>query len=223
MKGSGPTMASSPEGKPGVGVSSALTLGDHIESIITKDYPPPPSRHPQYQSFEPQAWKLRRALQHKELDQAQAQAREKSEERNIVRMAGPPSPSSRPRYYPEPPVPLSPLDYVKNRIAEVMRTSEEEGGTKTTGGESPGGSDMVIDEGDDQSSQAPPPPAPAPFISTSATYTYPFSALSLNAGATAVPVSVQSNPPSKPPTVSEAVPEPAPLLSSQYEPLSDED
>lgn len=208
-------------------MGGTLTLGEHIESIISKDYPPP-ARH-QYHSFETQAWKLRRALQQKELDQAQAQSREKSEERNIVRIVGPPSPTLRPRYYPEPPVPLSPLDYVKNRIAEVMRTSEEDGGTKSGGGsgggggESPGGGDMVIDEGEDQGSPAPPPPTPAPFITTSATYTYPFSALSLNTGTTAVPVSVQSSVTAKQTTTTDTIPEPAPLLSTQYETLSDEE
>uniref|UniRef100_A0A1B6DW30 Nuclear receptor corepressor 1 n=1 Tax=Clastoptera arizonana TaxID=38151 RepID=A0A1B6DW30_9HEMI len=216
-------VAGSPEGKQSqnVGMGGTLTLGEHIESIISKDYPQ--SRHQQFHSYEPQSWKLRRTFQQKEMEQAQqAQSREKSEERNIVRIVGPPSPN-RPRYYPEPPVPLSPLDYVKNRIAEVMRTSEEDGGAKSGsgGGESPGGGDMVIDEGEDQGSPAPPPPTPTPFITTSATY-YPFSALSLNTAATAVPVSVQSSVPPKQ-TTCEAIPEPAPLLSSQYEPLSDED
>jgi len=209
-------MSGSPDPKQG-----SLTLGEHIESIINKDYPPT-SRHGQFQNYEPQAWKLRRALQQKEMDQNQA-IREK-DERNIVRMAGPTSPSSRARYYEPPAVPLSPLDYVKNRIVEVMRTSEEEGGSKSTGGESPGGGDMVIDEGEDQASHpAQAAAAPPGFIATSAAYTYPFSALSLNATAPPVPVPVAPVVPKQPVTAVEPVPEPAPLLSAQYEPLSDED
>lgn len=210
LKTGGLSITGSPDSKQGT-----ISLGDHIESIINKDYPPT-SRHAQFQGYEPQAWKLRRALQQKELDQNQA-LREKNDERNIVRMAGPPSPSSRGRYYEPPAVPLSPLDYVKNRIVEVMRTSEEEGGSKSGGGESPGAGDMVIDEGEEQSSAG---SAAPPFIATSATYTYPYSALSLNTAAPQVPVSVPS---SKPLTTTDPVPEPAPLLSAQYEPLSDED
>ncbi|XP_054281476.1 uncharacterized protein LOC128999132 isoform X3 [Macrosteles quadrilineatus] len=214
LKSGGLSMAGSPDPKQG-----SITLGEHIESIINKDYPPT-SRHAQFQAYEPQAWKLRRALQQKELDQNQS-LREKNDERNIVRMAGPPSPSSRVRYYEPPAVPISPLDYVKNRIVEVMRTSEEEGGSKSGGGESPGGGEMVIDEGEDQqTSRTTTSQAPAPFIATSAAYTYPFSALSLNAAAPSVPVSV-ANMTAKQPT--DSVPEPAPLLSAQYEPLSDED
>lgn len=215
LKAVGLSMTGSPDAKQG-----SISLGEHIESIINKDYPPT-SRHPQYQGYEPQAWKLRRALQQKELDQNQAM-REKNDERNIVRIAGPPSPS-RARYYEPPAVPLSALDYVKNRIVEVMRTSEEEGGSKSAGGESPGGGDMVIDEGEDEISRTATPQAPAPpFIATSATYTYPFSALSLNSVAPPVSVSVASTIP-KQPVSTESVPEPAPLLSAQYEPLSDED
>lgn len=205
-------MAGSPDSKQG-----SLTLGDHIESIINKDFPPT-SRHAQFQGYEPQAWKLRRALQQKELDQSQA-LREKNDERNIVRMAGSPSPTSRGvRYYDPPTVSLSPLDYVKNRIVEVMRTSEEEGGSKSGGGDSPGAGDMVIDEGEEQA-----PQAPAPFIATSAAYTYPFSALSLNTTATPVPVSVANTATKQPVSIADPIPEPAPLLSAQYEPLSDED
>lgn len=216
LKAVGLPITGSPDAKQG-----SLSLGDHIESIINKDYPPT-SRHPQYQGYEPQAWKLRRALQQKELDQNQA-LREKNDERNIVRISGSTSPSARARYYEPPAVPLSALDYVKNRIVEVMRTSEEEGGSKSGGGESPGGGDMVIDEGEEQISRTATPQAPAPpFITTSAAYTYPFSALSLNTVASPVPVSVASTVP-KQPVPTESVPEPAPLLSAQYEPLSDED
>lgn len=240
--GPGAVVGGSPDG----GKQGVVTLNDTIDSVISKDFTVR-HQHP-YQGFEPQAWKLRRALQHKEIDQGQAQAqahvqtREKNEERNIVRIAGQLSPSSRSRYYSEP-VSLSPLDYVKNRIAEVMRTSEEEGGgsgNKSGGGgggsDSPGGGEMVIDEGEESSQIVQvsqplpqgPPPAPA-FITSSNTYTYPYSALSLSTATGASPVSVpatpkqSSVPPSQPPTSETNPPEPAPLLSAQYEPLSDED
>jgi nuclear receptor co-repressor 1 len=173
-------------------------VSDHLEVFNSSQS----SRPGSYQSFEnQQTWKLRRALQHKDIEQSQG--REKSEERNIV------------RFYTDPPGPvsLSPLDYVKNRIVEVMRTSEEEGATKSS--DSPSASDMVIDESDVPASQ----PPTVSFITTPHTYTYPFSALSLSSGTAGVSISNQS----MIKTGSEPIPEPAPLLSSQYEPLSDED
>ncbi|KAL1129783.1 hypothetical protein AAG570_012727 [Ranatra chinensis] len=181
----------------GIQLSQPSIPLEHVEVFSISA--PQGSRPSAYQGFDPQTWKLRRALQHKEVESL---GRDKTEERNIV------------RYYPEPPVPLSPLDYVKNRIAEVMRTSEEEGATKSS--DSPSASDMVIDESDTSVCQ---PSAPPSFITTSHTYTYPFSALSLSTGTTGVPISSQSVVKAGP----EPVPEPAPLLSAQYEPLSDED
>lgn len=162
---------------------------------------------------------------------------------------------------------LSPLDYVKNRIVEVMRTSEDDkvsesrkedgeaapasapasGAPPTSAspaskeGRSASGSpgEMVIDEGrpsDDKQtasatvtgtspSQPPPPPhTQSPHVPTN-TYTYPISVLTLQAGA---------QPPTKPPALlphkerehvaePKLVNEPKPLLSAQYEALSDED
>lgn len=59
--------------------------------------------------FEPNTWKLRRALQQKEFEQQMKDD------------------SSRVRFYPtQTDIPLSPLDYVKNRIVEVMRTSDDD-------------------------------------------------------------------------------------------------
>lgn len=159
------------------------------------------SRPGSYQNYDPHAWKLRRALQPKD---EQPQIREKTEDRNIV------------RYYPEPPVSsLSPLDYVKNRIAEVMRT-EEEGASKSSDSPNP---EMVIDE-TEQQQQPPPQPPPVSFIPTSHTYTYPFNALNITATAPP-PVSLPT--PTVVKTGSDPIPEPAPILSAQYEPLSDED
>lgn len=59
--------------------------------------------------FEPHTWKLRRALQQKEFEQ------QMKDDNNRV------------RFYPtQADIPLSPLDYVKNRIVEVMRTSDDD-------------------------------------------------------------------------------------------------
>lgn len=115
---------------------------------------------------------------------------------------------------------LSPLDYVKNKIVEVMRTEDDKtsSGDRNGGGagndkddkscadSSPGG-EMVIDESPSQ----PPVPTPTTF--------YPFNALGVHTGP----------PPAPPPTsggTSVTVvqsEEPAPLLCAQYEALSDED
>ena len=152
---------------------------------------------------------------------------------------------------------MSPLDYVKNRIVEVMRTSEDKESEEKTSGvgvgtmgkdrsDSPG--DMVIDEAKQDndinklvvyntssvtvSSSSSSSSSSSPFVPpTSSTYAYPFSALSVHAMTAA---SAKSPTPSKPvvstPTTvnkddntSQRSSEPAPLLSAQYEPLSDED
>lgn len=126
---------------------------------------------------------------------------------------------------------LSPLDYVKNKIVEVMRTSEDDkpgaagsdrnGGNATIGEkdektsvESPAGTEMAIEETSNPSPQL---PAPAPT-----TNFYPFSALGVHTGPPPAPPAATSV--SVPVTKSEQIQgEPAPLLSAQYEPLSDED
>ncbi|XP_024086197.1 nuclear receptor corepressor 1 isoform X2 [Cimex lectularius] len=170
-----------------------LPPNEHMD--VYNSGPPQGMRSVLYHGFDPQTWKLRRALQPKDVEQ------------NHPSMP----------YSSEPPVPLSPLDYVKNRIAEVMRTSEEEGAS-TKGNESPAPSEINTEE-----SPEPAIISTTSFITQSHTYTYPFSALSLSAGATTgVP------PPSIPPPkvtkpITESIPEPAPLLSAQYDPLSDED
>ncbi|KAK3919063.1 Nuclear receptor corepressor 1 [Frankliniella fusca] len=168
--------------------------------------------------------------------------------------------------------PMSPLDYVKNRIVEVMRTSDddkvdtrkEDGEAAAPGaaagkteGRSASGSpgEMVIDEGRSSEEkppsagppapgqqpqpqpQPPPPPhtqahAASPYVTTSSTYAFPYSALSVPQAAltpqtgaaagvgAAKPPGLGLLPPSVP---KEPVAEPKPLLSAQYEALSDED
>ncbi|XP_018902999.2 uncharacterized protein Smr isoform X4 [Bemisia tabaci] len=225
-----PPLTASPDKEP----QRLITLGDHIDAIINKDFAQPRTPTPQqvYPGYEPQAWKLRRVLQQKEIEAAAAaNARDKNEERNVVRVAG--------QIYYSTEQPLSPLDYVKNRIVEVMRTSEEDSNNKSRSDGSPsGGGDMMMDESDSQRHPSPrpqpsttphPPPPPQPFLTTAnATYAYPYSALHLNSQVTPpVPVSATNAvvktgaPPSS--SSSDIPPEPAPLLSAQYEPLSDED
>ena len=142
------------------------------------------------------------------------------------------------RFYPDK-TQLSPLDYVKNRIVEVMRTSEDdkvesrkedgEAGSKSEG-RSGSPSDMVIDESRpaEKESSAVPPHTQPPYVQTTTTYAYPFSALSVpQAAVTPQAVATAPKPPGLlPPSLPkerEPVAEPKPLLSSQYEALSDED
>lgn len=141
------------------------------------------------------------------------------------------------RFYPDTKQ-LSPLDYVKNRIVEVMRTSEddkvesrkEDGESGKSEGRSGSPGEMVIDESrpaDKEQSSAPPHTQP-PYVQTTTTYAYPFSALSVpQAAVTPQTVSTAPKPPGLlPPSLPkerEPVAEPKPLLSSQYEALSDED
>lgn len=120
---------------------------------------------------------------------------------------------------------LSPLDYVKNRIVEVMRNDDDKSSLGDRNGGS-GGNDkddkadnspsgeMVIDESPNQGQPTPQAQTPTP-----ATFQYPFNALSVHAGPPPAP------PPSGGGTSITVVKseEPAPLLSAQYEPLSDED
>lgn len=91
-------------------------------------------------------------------------------------------------------------------MLQVMRTSEEDSGASKPA--------------DKDASPAEEGVAPAQsFLAPATHYAYPYSALSLGAGP----------PPHQQPVslpiakTTESIPEPAPLLSAQYEPLSDED
>lgn len=64
-------------------------------------------------NFEPHTWKLRRALQQKEYEQQM-----KDDSTNRVRFYPTQAAADIPS--------ISPLDYVKNRIVEVMRTSDDD-------------------------------------------------------------------------------------------------
>lgn len=110
--------------------------------------------------------------------------------------AGAPPPPSTPQH-------LSAYDYVTSRIVEVMRTEDE---LKRPGS-------LISATGDNNPSGTPPPPLAYPYSALNV------SGLSTGAGganATDSPTEV-----SRPPTLPSQ--EPKPLMSSQYEPLSDED
>lgn len=284
-------MAHSPAGEGNGGNSGAggasgngsgnkpITLGEHVDHIVSKDYGPPHSSYRSYSGYQisEDQWKRRKAnesdsvkagderqiirvtqqqSQQQQQQQHQQQQHQQQHQQaassvgkqqfHSVEPVSPPeagtnhygrrlyetttatstsgAPSNKPH--------LSPLDYVKNKIVEVMRTSEDDkggttgdrnGGNVTSGEkdekmggnvESPSSGEMVVDE---TPNQTPQPPAPAPT-----TTFYPFSALGVHTGPPPAPPPPTSG--SSSVTKSEQMQaEPAPLLSAQYEPLSDED
>ncbi|XP_023245683.1 histone-lysine N-methyltransferase 2D isoform X2 [Copidosoma floridanum] len=253
--------SSSGSGNASNSVNKGLTLGEHVDHIVNKDYGPMSSSYRPYPGYQmPEDWKRRKG--------GEADSVKPGDERQIIRVAqqNPPSSQTQPTHQSQqqlqpqfqhepvsPPEPttnhyprrfyepsaattttpvtpsskshLSPLDYVKNKIVEVMRTEDDKsssGGGDRNGGSandkddkscadsSPSG-EMVIDESP-REQQPPQPPVPTP------TTFYPYNALGVHTGP----------PPAPPPTNTAAVTvvkteEPAPLLSAQYEPLSDED
>lgn len=163
--------------------------------------PPQPTTSQAHPPMEMHALKLRRALQQKELEQA--------DRNNAARMAGAQRPSS-----PREKLGLQgcPFDYVKNKIAEVMhRASNDDGNKSSANNNHGGGGDRSEDSGNGEQSNQ-------PTYLPAANYAYPYSALNINSQ---VPVSAHSTPTAPPKPVD--VPEPTPILSAQYEPLSDED
>lgn len=183
--------------------------------------------------MEPNALKLRKALQHKESQQQQPSPQQQQQTSQLPqastsvassRIVGPQRPSS-----PREKTGLQnwPFDYVKNKIVEEMhRTSDDDGtksnvgnGTKSSGtlsseesisgGSSSGGGSGAANEQ---------PPTSQPYLSAT-NYPYPYSALNINSQ---VPVSAHTAPTITPKPVVDVL-EPTPILSAQYEPLSDED
>jgi len=158
------------------------------------------------------------------------------------------------RYYPDPKQ-LSPLEYVNNKIVEVMRTSEDDKESRSKGDDRDGRADkearsspadgyLVMEDGrsgtphaaekasPQPASTAPPvsQPQQSPYVPSS-TYAYPFSALSVPQTGGAPPAAAVAKAPGATASIlsktSEAdsarQQEPKPILSAQYEPLSDED
>ncbi|XP_029663712.1 protein split ends-like isoform X2 [Formica exsecta] len=283
----------------GSGCSKAMTLGEHVEHIISKDYGPPHSSYRPYgYPISEDQWKRRKhnepdsvktgderqiirvAQQQQQQQQTQQQQQQTQQHQSSgkqqyhsVEPLSPPETTANHygrRFY-EPstatstsgtpsnkPHQISPFDYVKNKIVEVMRTeddkaggcggssggdngagSDRNGGGNTVvttekdekgagsvdrspsgnGGSGSGGGEMVIDDTGGSTREQPPPPPPAPAATTTF---YPFSALGVHTGPPPAPPPASATSASV--TKSEQMQaEPAPLLSAQYEPLSDED
>ncbi|KAJ9589596.1 hypothetical protein L9F63_017181, partial [Diploptera punctata] len=137
----------------------------------------PPVSTSEMLAHEHNSWKLRRALQQKEMEREREKSAASSrsstpsmqaDERQIIRIAQPASPrgntpagSKTAQYHVEPVSPpessggrkpgsagksLSPFDYVKNKIVEVMRTEDEKSDQDEGRGRCDSPGDMVIDE-----------------------------------------------------------------------------
>lgn len=90
--------------------SKTISVNDHLDSMLSRNTP---------NAYEQQqAWKLRRALQQKDEEVQRSQS-------HVLKLTGQMSPKN--RYYGDP-ASISPLEYMKSRIAEVMRTSEDDKG-----------------------------------------------------------------------------------------------
>lgn len=196
-----------------------MTVKDITDSVISMDF----SQRPQvyYRQDNVEDWKRRMQKEDKRSVTPQ------TDERQIIRIAQPQKyqPVSPPEnnHWQEhdfrrfaqnqaqshPQSHISALDYVKHRIVEVMRTEDDKRDEKDIEKErsdSPG--EMVIDEEKQE------------FAQQASNFAYPYSALNVQHGVN------QVNAESKSGVISnDAVRpnEPKPLLSAQYEPLSDED
>lgn len=214
------------------GVNKNLTVKELTDSVISHDF----NRAGAYYHLqEPDQWKRRlqaqqqqqQHQQQKEESKRSATPQQQQDERQIIRIAQtqkyhhePVSPPENNhwseqnyRRYQQPPSHMSPLDYVKNRIVEVMRTEDDKKeaqdghSQEKDRSDSPG--DMVIDEekhenefgGAQQQQQGDGQRHPQAQGGG-----YHYSYVHKDGGND----SGRNN-------------EPKPLLSAQYEPLSDED
>ncbi|KAL1502524.1 hypothetical protein ABEB36_007656 [Hypothenemus hampei] len=198
------------------GINKNLTVKELTDSVISHDFSTRPSAY--YHLQETEQWKRR--MQQKEDSKRSATPQQagqpQQDERQIIRIVQPQKyhhePLSPPennhwseqnyRRYPQPQSHMSPLDYVKNRIVEVMRTEDDKKELQDAHqdkdrSDSPG--DMVIDEEKHEGDQHPQP-------SRTPQTGYPYAYVHKDGGNE----NMRNN-------------EPKPLLSAQYEPLSDED
>ncbi|XP_044763317.1 nuclear receptor corepressor 1 isoform X1 [Coccinella septempunctata] len=213
-------------------ITKNMTVKELTDSVISHDYgarqPPPGSYYHMSQESVNEQWKRRLQQQQKENEKRSAtpQQQQQHDERQIIRIAQPQQkyhvePVSPPennhwteqsyrRFQQQPQSHMSPLDYVKNRIVEVMRTEDDkkenqENHQTEKRSESPG--DMVIDEEKNEEEYHQTAQHQQQQQQQQSAYsTYPFvhKDMSVNDSGR------RSN-------------EPKPLLSAQYEPLSDED
>lgn len=204
-------------------VNKNLTVKELTDSVISHDFS---SRQPNYYHLQEnvnEQWKRRlQQQQHKEDKRAQTP---QQDERQIIRIAQPHQkyhiervePVSPPennhwseqnfRRYQQPQSHISPLDYVKNRIVEVMRTEDDkkdsqEGAHSQEKDRSDSPGDMVIDE-EKHENEFGAPQQGQPMQPQGSFYSFVHKDSTANENS-------RNN-------------EPKPLLSAQYEPLSDED
>lgn len=183
--------------------------------------------------IESNALKLRKALQHKESQQQQSSPQQGSQLPQAStsaapsRIVGPQRPSS-PRE--KSGLQNWPFDYVKNKIVEEMhRTSDDDGAKSNAGSAAKSSGTLSSEEGISSGSNSgsggggnggsnEQQPTSQPYLAAT-NYPYPYSALNINSQ---VPVSSHTAPTITPKPVVDVL-EPTPILSAQYEPLSDED
>lgn len=200
-------------------VNKNITVKELADTVISHDFNTRQSAYYHPQENMTETWKRR--LQQQQKEESKRSGTPQQDERQIIRIAQPQKyhvePVSPPemnhwseqnfRRFQQPQPHISALDYVKNRIVEVMRTEDDKKESQEAQhsqdkdrSDSPG--EMVIDEEkhDDFPQQNVQQNAPPPSFS------YPYvSAHKENSGDNSRNV------------------EPKPLLSAQYEPLSDED
>lgn len=207
-------------------VNKNITVKELADTVISHDFSARPSAYYHQQENVNETWKRRLQQQQAQKEEAKRSGtpqQQQQDERQIIRIAQPQKyhvepvsppetnhwPEANYRRYPQPQPHLSALDYVKNRIVEVMRTEDDKKDAQEVAqhsqdkdrSDSPG--EMVIDEEKHEEyappqSQAPPTSFPYPYVTA---------------------------PPHKDSTATDNTRnvEPKPLLSAQYEPLSDED
>ncbi|KAK9751775.1 hypothetical protein QE152_g4752 [Popillia japonica] len=195
-------------------VNKNLTVKELTDSVISHDFN---TRQPYYTHQESlnEQWKRRLQQREEKRSGTPQQPPQSQDERQIIRIAQPQKypvePVSPPennhwqeqnyRRYPQQTQPqphISALDYVKNRIVEVMRTEDDKKDTHSAHDRSDSPGEMVIDEEKHENEFQPQPHQPQSGF----TYNY-----------------VKDNSTAN----DNARNEPEPLLDSKYEPLSDED
>lgn len=205
-------------------VNKNLTVKELTDSVISHDFNTrqPTSNYYQMHDNVNEQWKRRmqQQQQQKEESKRSATPQQQQDERQIIRIAQsqkyhvePVSPPENNhwneqnfRRYQQPQSHMSPLDYVKNRIVEVMRTEDDkkepqEGSHSQEKERSDSPGEMVIDEEKHENDFSAQQQSSQQQSSFSYSYVHKESTANDNS---------RNN-------------EPKPLLSAQYEPLSDEE
>lgn len=192
-------------------VNKNLTVKELTDSVISHDFNTRQSYYAHQETLQEQ-WKRRLQQREEKRSGTPQQQPQSQDERQIIRIAQPQKypvepvsppennhwPEQNYRRYPQQTQPqphLSALDYVKNRIVEVMRTEDDKKETHQSHDRSDSPGEMVIDEEKHENEFQ-------PQSQSGFTYNY-----------------VKDNSTAN----DNARNEPEPLLDSKYEPLSDED